>query len=150
MSLYRHLVLGLDLHPECDLTIVRKAIAIAKAFDAKLTIVHAVEHLNTYGIGPAYPGIINVEEELIKLATTELAKICMEFNIPAEDQVVDTGSPKIVLFHQASEKNADLIVVGSHGRHGLGLLLGSTASSLQHNSNVDVLTIRIRDDDEIC
>ena len=150
MSLYRHLVLGLDLHPECDLTIVRKALALAKAFDAKLTVVHAVEHLNTYGIGQAYPGIINVEEELVKLAKAELAKICAPFNIPVEDQVIETGSPKIVLFHQAAQRKADLIVAGSHGRHGLGLLLGSTANALQHNGKVDVLTIRIRDDDEIC
>lgn len=150
MSSYRHIILGLDLHPECDLTVVRKALALAKTFGAKLTVVHAVEHLNTYGIGQAYPGIINVEEELLKLAKVELTTICEGLHIPAEDQIVEIGSPKMVLFHQAAQKKADLIVVGSHGRHGLGLLLGSTASALQHNAKVDVLTIRIRDDDDIC
>ena len=150
MSLYRHLILGLDLHPECDLTIIRKALQLAKTFAAELTVVHAVEHLNTYGIGQAYPGIIDVEAELLKMAKAELAKICIEFNISPEHQIIATGSPKTVLFQQAELKNADLIVVGSHGRHGLGLLLGSTANSVLHNSKVDVMTIRIRDDDEIC
>lgn len=150
MSLYRHLILGLDLHPECDLTVVRKAIALAQLLDAQLTLVHAVEHFNTYGIGQAYPGVINVEEELLTLAATELAKIGAEVGISLDHQVVEAGSPKIVLFHQAALKNADLIVVGSHSRHGLALLLGSTANSVLHNSKVDVLTICIRDDDDIC
>lgn len=148
--MYRHLILGLDLHPECDLTLVRKAKDLAQLFGAQLTVVHAVEHLNTYGVGQAYPGILNIEEELLSLATKELAKVGEEMNIAQEHLVVQLGSPKIVLFHQVQVKNADLIVVGSHGRHGLGLLLGSTANAVLHNSNCDVLALRIRDDDDIC
>lgn len=148
--MYRHIILGLDLHPECDLTIIRKAIAFAKMYNAELTIVHAVEHLNTYGIGQAYPGMLNIEDELLKMAAEELAKIGAEVGIDADHQVVALGSPKMVLFKQVDEKNADLIIVGSHGRHGLALLLGSTANAVLHNSKCDVLTLRIRDDDEIC
>ncbi len=150
MSMYRHLILGLDLHPECDLTVLHKAIALAKLFEAPLTVVHAVEHMNTYGIGQAYPSLINVEEELLTLAKQEIAKICADLDITSSNQVVELGSPKIVLLHQAAQRNADLIIVGSHGRHGLSLLLGSTANSIIHNSHCDVMTIRIRDDDVIC
>jgi len=46
----------------------------------------------------------------------------------------------------AGEIKADLIVVGSHGRHGLGLLLGSTASSVVHHAACDVLAVRLRED----
>ena len=35
------------------------------------------------------------------------------------------------------------IVVGSHGRHGLALLLGSTASGVLHGAKCDVLAVRI-------
>ena len=38
---------------------------------------------------------------------------------------------------------ADLIVVGSHGRHGLALLLGSTASGVLHGAPCDVLAVRV-------
>ncbi len=150
MSIYRHLILGLDLHPECDLTVLTKAIALATLFDTQLTVVHAIEHMNAYGIGQAYPSLINVEAELLAIAKEELAKVCTKVGIKSENQVVEVGSPKIVLFHQAAQKNADLIIVGSHGRHGLSLLLGSTANSVIHNSQCDVMTIRIRDDDVIC
>ena len=38
---------------------------------------------------------------------------------------------------------ADLIVIGTHGRHGLGLLLGSTASGVIHGVQCDVLAVRV-------
>ena len=149
MTFYRHVVLALDLHPECDVTVAKKAQSLAAAFGAQLTVVHAVEHINSYGIGQAYPGILDIEGELLKAATDELSKVCADLNILPANQVVAVGSPTMVLFDVVKEKNADLIVVGSHGRHGLGLLLGSTASSVLHNAGCDVLAIRIRDDDVI-
>ena len=43
----------------------------------------------------------------------------------------------------ADEAGADLIVVGSHGRHGLALLLGSTANGVLHGAMCDVLAVRV-------
>ena len=40
---------------------------------------------------------------------------------------------------------ARLIVVGSHGRHGLALLLGSTANGVLHHAKCDVLAVRIQE-----
>ena len=37
----------------------------------------------------------------------------------------------------------DVIVVGSHGKHGLALLLGSTANGVLHGANRDVLAVRV-------
>ena len=42
-----------------------------------------------------------------------------------------------------SDIAADLIVIGSHGRHGLALLLGSTANGVLHGAPCDVLAIRV-------
>ena len=50
-----------------------------------------------------------------------------------------TPTPKGI----AQSKKVDLIVVGSHGRHGLGLLLGATANGVLHGANCDVLTVRV-------
>ena len=43
----------------------------------------------------------------------------------------------------ANEINTDLIVIGTHGRSGLKLLLGSTANSVLHSAKQDVLAVRI-------
>ncbi len=46
--------------------------------------------------------------------------------------------------HALAEKlSADLIIVGSHGRHGLALLLGSTANGVLHGAKCDVLAMRV-------
>jgi universal stress protein A len=37
-------------------------------------------------------------------------------------------------------------VIGTHGRHGLGLLLGSTVNAVLHGLDTDALAVRIRFD----
>ncbi|MEJ2344256.1 MAG: universal stress protein, partial [Gammaproteobacteria bacterium] len=46
----------------------------------------------------------------------------------------------------AKEQQVDLIVLGSHGRHGIGRLLGSTADNILHHADCDVLAVRIKDE----
>jgi len=55
------------------------------------------------------------------------------------------GSPKTEIIRVAQENGVDLIVVGSHGRHGLALLLGSTANGVLHYAPCDVLAVRLQD-----
>ena len=45
----------------------------------------------------------------------------------------------------ARENNVDLIVVGTHGRHGLSLVFGSTANGVLHGCCCDVLAVRIKE-----
>lgn len=54
------------------------------------------------------------------------------------------GQPRQEIHQLAQEKGCDLIVVGSHGRHGLALLLGSTANDLLHGAPCDVLAVRLK------
>ena len=49
--------------------------------------------------------------------------------------------------NKLEEAGADIIVVGSHGRHGLALLLGSTANGVLHGASCDVLAVRVGHDD---
>ena len=46
--------------------------------------------------------------------------------------------------NRATEQACDLIVVGSHGRHGLALLLGSTANDVLHGAPCDVLAVHLK------
>ncbi|MCY1401873.1 Universal stress protein family protein [compost metagenome] len=53
------------------------------------------------------------------------------------------GQPRQEIHNLAKEDGCDLIVVGSHGRHGLALLLGSTANDVLHGAPCDVLAVRL-------
>lgn len=145
MPVYRNILLAIDLHPTCDEQTATKAALIAKESNAKLSIVHAIEHINAYGMAQAYPTVIDLEEQMATEAKKALAQFSEKFGISVDRQYIEIGSPKMVILEKAKEINADLIIVGSHGRHGIALLLGSTANAVLHNANCDVLAVRIAD-----
>jgi universal stress protein A len=57
--------------------------------------------------------------------------------------VVEFGRPADLILDVAERESADLIVMGSHGKHGIRLILGSTANSVLHHAKCDVLAVRI-------
>jgi universal stress protein A len=64
-------------------------------------------------------------------------------NVPENQRWLIWGSPKEEICALAVQEEVDLIVVGSHGRHGLALLLGSTANDVLHHAPCDVLAVRL-------
>jgi nucleotide-binding universal stress UspA family protein len=55
---------------------------------------------------------------------------------------VDRGSPDPIIIDVATEWNADLIVVGSHGRGFWGRLLGSVSNAVVHHAPCSVLVVK--------
>ena len=53
------------------------------------------------------------------------------------------GSPAREIRNVARYIQADLMVVGGHGKHGLELLLGSVSSGVTHGAACDLLIVRI-------
>jgi universal stress protein A len=140
---YRRIMLAIDLHPACDGNTAKRAVEIAQDFNADLYLVHAIEHINAYGVAQAYPSVVDLEQQLLQEARQELKQWGERLLVPIERQSIEIGSPKSIILDKASQFNIDLIVVGSHGRHGLSLLLGSTANALLHHAPCDVLAVRV-------
>lgn len=145
MTLYKHVLVAVDLHPNSDRDVIERAIEIAKANGASVSLVHAVEHINAYGVAEAYSAVLDVESQLMDEAKKEMTKLGQKFNIPATHQFLELGAPRVVVLNNAKTSKTDLIVVGSHGRHGLQLLLGSTANGVLHHAECDVLAVRVAD-----
>ncbi len=60
------------------------------------------------------------------------------------DYRIEEGTPAEEILHRAEEGPCDLIVVGTHGRTGLGrLLLGSVAEQVVRRAPCPVLTVRL-------
>ncbi|GLS27274.1 universal stress protein [Marinibactrum halimedae] len=143
MSSYTHILAGLDLSEESS-QVLSKAHAIAHAFEAKLSLAHIIEPLTfTYG-GDIPMDMTAVQDQIQQQATEELNRVANLHDIPLEQQFIAIGQPANELQHLAKENNADLIVVGSHGRHGLSLILGSTCNSVLHGCGCDVLAVRVK------
>jgi universal stress protein A len=87
-------------------------------------------------------------KELEAAATREIAEAVREraarHGISPERVAVGYGRAVTEILDYAQKINADLIVVGSHGRRGFPrVLLGSTANGVLHGAQCDVLTVRI-------
>ena len=146
MENYKHILLAVDFYEQGDL-VANKAKAIAVKYQAKLSIVHVVDNLplTDTGYGAEIPFNVDFTTELMANAKKQLAKLGTELAITEDLQWLEMGSPKTEIIRVANENNVDLIVVGSHGRHGWALLLGSTANGVLHHASCDVLAVRLQE-----
>ncbi|MCF8259468.1 MAG: universal stress protein [Melioribacteraceae bacterium] len=77
------------------------------------------------------------EEELKKLAETEISK---EVQVST---AIKSGKPFLEIINYASEIDADLIIIATHGHTGVEhLLFGSTAEKVVRKAPCPVLTLR--------
>lgn len=139
---YKHILIATDLL-EGHEKLIQEACDLAKTFAAKLSLVHVVEPLPGYGYAFIAPA--DIEMQLVDEAKQQIKKIASTYKISDDNVHVLLGPTKVEIIDVAEEQKVDLIVVGTHHRHGLGHLLGSTANAVIHSSPCDVLTIRIED-----
>ena len=140
---FKSIVLAVELS-ENEQPLIKKALDYAKLLKAKITLVHAIEHVISYGASYGVAVGVEVEEALLESANKLMYKLGKKMQINEKNQVIKFGSAKDVLLEEAKRVKADLIIIGSHGRHGMRLLLGSTANAVLHNATCDVLAIRIK------
>ncbi len=146
MANYKHVLLAVDFSEHGN-DVAKKAREIADRNQAPLSVVHVVDNLpiTDAAYGPI-PFDVDWTQELLDAAKKHLTKFAGELGVPEERQWLEMGSPKLEIVRVAEENNVDLIVVGSHGRHGLALLLGSTANGVLHHAKCDVLAVRLKND----
>ncbi len=139
---YKKILTAIDLSEE-SAAVAARAARIAQADKAELHVLHVVESLSMAYGGDIPMDFTDIQEQLQQQAQQRLKEFAAKINVPAEHQHLLIGRPESQIHHQAEEINADLVVVGSHGRHGLALLLGSTANGVLHGAHCDVLAVRV-------
>lgn len=121
---------------------------LAKAFGAKLHLLHVVEpepSYTAYGFTPdEFPALHAYQEEARRRAAGKLDELLVSVKSDLPDAVsqVAEGSPLHALLDYVSESNADFVVLGSHG-HGViaSLLLGSVAEGMVRKATVPTLIV---------
>jgi universal stress protein A len=144
MSNYKTLLMAVDLSDE-SAEVAAKAKSLASASGAGLHIIHVIEPLSfAYG-GDIPMDFSGIQEEIHQQAKQQLERFAVDCDVPAGNQHIVLGRPEVEIHTMAEEIGADLIVVGSHGRYGLALLMGSTANGVLHGAHCDVLAVRVGD-----
>lgn len=145
MSTYKKLLVAIDLSNEST-KVIERAKQLANGDVGKLSLVHVVEP-----VAAAYPidsyaiNMSKMQEEAMTIASERMADIGNACGVPADRQHTAVGSAATEIRAMAEELGSDLVVIGSHGRAGWKLLLGSTANKVLHGSHCDVLTVRVGD-----
>lgn len=117
-------------------------VQMARAFDAKVTLLHVWEL-------PIYPYmdfmlnstvISEVENAAVKGLAGALERL--QQVMPTAQSRLKTGLPWQGILEACDELGIDLVVMGTHGRHGLSrVTLGSIAEKVVRLSKVPVLTV---------
>ena len=144
----RRIVAGTDFS-EPSLIAVKAAAKEAARTSAKLTVVHSLDLIWTPASYPAMafggtPTEMSAEEikELESVAQKRLEKFLKQAHITAET-LVTVGAAGSAIIEVASERKAQLIVVGTVGRTGLRrALLGSVAEAVAKGAPCSVLVVR--------
>lgn len=148
MGDYQHILLAVDYSGHDD-TVVRKARILAKQYRSRLSIIHVLDDIPMSDT--AYGTVIPLDRDsgydLLEEKKSRLVQIADKLGIESADRWLVWGVPHQEIVSIAEHEQVDLIVLGSHGRHGLALLLGSTANSVLHNASCDVMAVRLRDDE---
>ncbi len=137
MKNYSHILLTTDL-TDASKAAGQRAANLAQLCQAKLSMLHVIEPIPAYG----YLGVTQIESPHIDHAKHELQKIADQYGVAESHAHVAVGPTKFVIHELAEKLKVDLIVTGSHGRHGIGRLLGSTAHAILHGAKCDVLVVR--------
>ncbi|MBR9828574.1 MAG: universal stress protein [Oceanospirillales bacterium] len=145
MSIYTRILLALDLSEESD-QLATKTAQMANALGAELNLIHVVEPLSfAYG-GDVPMDLTTIQEQLDDHARAKLDEYAENIGYPVNKKIIVTGHTETEIHRAAEDLNTDLVIVGSHGRHGLALLLGSTANGVLHGAKCDVLAIRVKEE----
>jgi nucleotide-binding universal stress UspA family protein len=138
--MYKRILVTLDTS-SCDRAIVNHIKSLAKLCGSRVILLHVADGwaARQFGEDAVSP---EVKEDLAYLETVR-EEVAAE-GIPVETHLA-YGEPKKEILKWVEEKGCDLIAMGTHGHRFIGdLLLGSTASHVQHRVNVPVLLVRAK------
>jgi universal stress protein A len=141
---YQHILAAIDYSKNCK-AVLQKAIFLAAQQQAILSVIHVVDNLPLSGAvyGTEIDLGTDVVNPLLELEKSLFIEELAEFNDIDMTRNLVWGIPKQEIIHYADREAVDLIIIGSHGRHGLALILGSTANAVLHYAQCDVLAVRI-------
>lgn len=126
-----------------------EAIALARLTGARIRLVHVVDE-PLVAIGSEVGATVSADllktvreaAQRVLADATETVKLA---GIPVDDQLLDSFDGRLcdLVVAAARSWSADLVVIGTHGRRGVGrLLLGSDAEQILRLSPVPVLLVR--------
>ncbi len=143
MTGYQRILAVVDLKAD-SLAVARRAQEIALGNGAAPpTLLHVVEYVPAEALSDSLLPAVQLEAGLVEHARRRLAELSAQLGSPPPPWSVATGNVKNEILRAARAGNHDLIVIGSHERHGLSILVNLTEDTVLHGAPCDVLAVRL-------
>jgi nucleotide-binding universal stress UspA family protein len=138
----RQIVLPIDFS-DCSMDAYEYGVQMAKWFDASLTLVYAIEPLSySLDFSLTHPLEDKANRKRIEQRLEKLIMVLIEQGLSARYELVNQPSMEAI-FKACASQEADLIIMGTHGRKGLPrLILGSTTAQVLQHSPYPILTVK--------
>lgn len=145
--MFKHILVAIDESPQSAAGL-DLAIGLAEGLEATITLVHALDPttLATSADDAGSTSVMEIEldelqasaKELVDATTARVRAVGLDV-----EAIVRDGVPAKVILDTALRSNCDLIVMGTHGRHGIErFFLGSCAEAVLRESPIPVLVKR--------
>jgi nucleotide-binding universal stress UspA family protein len=140
MSLVKKRILVPVDFSECSIQALHYAVHLAEPLGAQLIVLHVVEPILHYAAGADI-----LFEEQLRSARHELSRLLEGLGGVKLHMIVQEGSPYRAIADAADRLEAELIVMGTHGRKGVSrLFVGSVAERVLRMATCPVLTVGAR------
>lgn len=144
--MFKHILVPVDGSATAQLA-VEKTLGLVKAFGSRVTAIFVIDPYPFTGVGTDFA---YGQAEYLSAATAEAnaaiqaAKVAFEAaGVAVETSVVEAHATWRGIVQTAESVQADLIVMGSHGRTGLEkLVLGSVTQAVLSHTQLPVLVVR--------
>ena len=142
---YRNILVAVDTSDEAD-EILSAAKELMVDENAKISIITVIKplasfYIDLYSVLGDQSGI---ESQAVEHAKAWLSKLAGRHGNHPDTVEVIVGTTANEILQLAEKTDVDLIVLGTHGQHSLGLMLGSTANAVLHGVPCNVLAVRVQ------
>ena len=135
---------------ECSSAAYSYAALLAEKTGAEICLLHILDIPNSNPVAATTPDNENQGDTLFMMEMMKMTKAKMKklkndvvFKGAVVTEVIEFGSISEKTFGAAKKYNADLIVMGTHGRNGLQeTFLGSNAEKIVRDAEIPVLTVK--------
>lgn len=137
---YQNILIAVDVFSDYE-PILERGLKMAKS-SSNVSLIHVLVPEVIYEpYGVIFP--TEFVGQVRDRANEKLMSIAEKHDIAPEKVFIPVGRPADEIQELSENINTDLIVIGTHGRSGISLLLGSTANAVLHGVKRDVLAVRI-------
>ncbi|GEN77152.1 universal stress protein [Chryseobacterium hagamense] len=146
-----NIVLPVDFGEKTD-QLLEGAVRFAKQVSGRIYLIHVAPSDIGFAIGDmGFQYFPEVEENEIRGELVELNKLQQRILADGVDceHILKQGLAKDIILQHAKDKNADFIVMGSHGRSGIyDVFVGSLTKGITKDSDIPVLVLPIHEKSE--